>query len=153
VGRILIKLNKRILLLIAAVFLIINLNVALAFVFNYPSYNSIKDKLSDVNGRILALNPHAFMLIKGLDIYATENNVFSYYYFDYEYNTSTHDVNSGIEDYETALIDNFFDYALISSYSPSEYTRYIQIENSVRKLYFPYFKQNEPNGIDIYKKC
>jgi len=153
VGRILIKLNKRILLLIAAVFLIINLNVALAFVFNYPSYNSIKDKLSDVNGRILALNPHAFMLIKGLDIYATENNVFSYYYFDYEYNTSTHDVNSGIEDYETALIDNFFDYALISSYSPSEYTRYIQIENSVRKLYCPYFKQNKPNGIDIYKKC
>ena len=153
VGRILIKLDKRILLLIAAVFLIINLNAASVFVLNYPSYNSVKDKLSDVNGRILALNPHTFILIKGLDIYATEDNVFSYYYFDYEYNASTHDINSNMNDYEMALKDNFFDYALISSYSPSEFPRYVQIENLVRKYYCPYLKQNKSNGIDIYKKC
>jgi len=58
-----------------------------------------------------------------------------------------------MNDYEEALRDGFFDYALISSYSPSELTRYVQIENLVRKYYCPYFKQNKTGGIDIYKKC
>jgi hypothetical protein len=153
VGRILIKLDKRILSLIITVFLIINLSSASIFVLNYPSYNSIKDKLSDVNGRILALNPHAFILSKDWDIFATEDNVFSYYYFDYKHNLSTNNLKSDIEDYETALKDKFFDFAFISSYSPPEFPRYIQIENSVRKYYCPYLKQNRTNGIDIYKKC
>jgi len=151
-GNILVKLNKRTILLIAG-FLIINLYSASVFVSNYPSYNVIENKLKDVNGRILALNPHAFTLAKRWDINATEDNVFSYYYFDYKSNETTNDLNSTMEDYETALVNNFFDYAVISSYSPPEYPKYVQIENLVRKYYCSYFKQNKPNGIDIYKKC
>jgi hypothetical protein len=58
-----------------------------------------------------------------------------------------------MNDYEIALRDGFFDYALISSYSPPEYSRYTQIENLVRRYYCPYLKQYKSNGIDIYKKC
>ena len=153
VGRILIKLNKKILLPIIIFFLILNLNTASIGVWNYPSYNSIENKLGDINGKILALNPHAFTLSKGWDVYATAEKVFSYYYFEYEYNSTTLDRKSDMNDYETALKDNFFDYALISSYSPPEFPRYVQIENLVRKYYCPYLKQNKSNGIDIYKKC
>jgi predicted membrane-bound dolichyl-phosphate-mannose-protein mannosyltransferase len=153
IGSILAKFDKRTLSLIVLVFLILNFYSASTFVFNYPSYNFIKDKLGDVNGRILALNLHAFTLAKSWDINATEDNIFSYYYYDYEYNTTTHDLISTIEDYETTLTNKFFDYALISSHSPLEYPRYVQIENLVRKYYCPYFKQNKSNGIDIYKRC
>ena len=152
-GRILIKTDKKILSLILGIVVILNLYTSSVFVFYYPSYNSVEEKLGDVNGRILALNPHAFILSKGWDIYATEDNVFSYHFFDYKLDPSTCDIESNMEDYETALKDKFFDYAVISSYSPPEYSRYVQIENLVRKYYCPYFKQNKPNGIDIYKKC
>ena len=109
--------------------------------------------MSNVDGKILALNSHAFILSKGWDVYATAEKVFSYYWFEYEYNSTTLDRKSDMNDYETALRDKFFDYALISSYSPSEFPRYTQIENLVRKYYCPYLKQNKSNGIDIYKKC
>jgi hypothetical protein len=153
VGRILIKVDKKNLLPIIVFFVILNLPTASVGVWNYPSYNSIESKLSNVDGKILALNPHAFILSKGWDVYATAEKVFSYYYFEYEYNSTTLDRKSDMNDYETALKDNFFDYALISSYSPPVFPRYIQIENLVRKYYCPYLKQNKSNGIDIYKKC
>jgi hypothetical protein len=153
VGRILVKLDKKILLPIIAFLVILNLLTASVVILNYPSYNSIESKLSNIDGKILALNPHAFILSRGWDVYATAEKVFSYYYFEYEYNSTTLDRKSNMNDYEMALKDNFFDYALISSYSPPEFPRYIQIENLVRKYYCPYLKQNKPNGIDIYKKC
>ena len=153
VGSILVKLDKKILLPIIAFFVILNLYTASAAVWNYPSYNSIENKLSDIDGKMLALNPHAFILSKGWDVYATAEKVYSYYYYEYEYNSTTLDRKSDMNDYEIALKDGFFDYALISSYSPSEFPRYVQIENLIRKYYCPYLKQNKPNGIDIYKRC
>jgi len=153
VGRILIKVDKKILLPIIVFFLILNLNTASIGVWSYPSYNSIESKLSNIDGKILALNPHAFILSRGWDVYATAEKVFSYYYFEYEYNSTTLDRKSDMNDYEMALKDNFFDYALISSYSPPEFPRYAQIENLVRNYYCPYLKQDKPSGIDIYKKC
>ena len=153
VGGILIKTDKKILLPIIVFFVILNLYIASVTVWNYPSYNSIESELSNVDGKILALNSHAFILSKGWDVYATAEKVFSYYWFEYEYNSTTLDRKSDMNDYETALRDKFFDYALISSYSPSEFPRYTQIENLVRKYYCPYLKQNKSNGIDIYKKC
>jgi len=150
VGVIFTKPNKKILSLII-LFSILSLYVASSSVWNYPSYNAIK--LNDVNGKILALNPFSFILSKNWDVFATGEKVYSYYYFEYEYNSTTLDHKSDMNDYEEALQDGFFDYALISSYSPSELTRYVQIENLVRKYYCPYFKQNKTGGIDIYKKC
>jgi len=153
VGKILIKFDKKILFPIIVFLLILNLQTASVSVWNYPSYNSIENELSNINGKVLALNPHAFILSKGWDIYSTAEKVFSYYYFEYEYNLTTFDHKSDMNDYEMALRDNFFDYALISSYSPPEFSRYIQIENLVRKYYCPYLKENKLEGIDIYKKC
>jgi hypothetical protein len=153
VGKILIKFDKKILFPIIVFLLILNLQTASVSVWNYPSYNSIENELSNINGKILALNPHAFILSKGWDVYSTAEKVFSYYYFEYEYNLTTFDHKSDMNDYEMALKDNFFDYALISSYSSPEFPRYVQIENLVRKYYCPYLKQNKSNGIDIYKKC
>jgi hypothetical protein len=152
-GRLLVKFNKKILLSIILFFIILNLYSASVDVLNYPSYNSIGNKLSEIDGKILALNPHAFILSKGWDVYATAEKVFSYYYFEYEYNATTLDHKSDMNDYENALRDNFFDYALISSYSPQELPRYVQIENLVRNYYCPVLKQGTPSGVDIYKKC
>jgi hypothetical protein len=150
VGGIFAKPNKKIILLIIF-FSTLSLYVASSTVWNYPSYNAIK--LNNVDGKILALNPFSFMLSKNWDVFATGEKVYSYYYFEYEYNSTTLDHKSDMNDYEAALRDGFFDYALISSYSPSDLPRYVQIENLVRKYYCPYFKQYNSNGIDIYKKC
>jgi len=150
VGSIFAKSNKKILSFIIF-FSILSLYVASSSVLNYPSYNAIK--INDVDGKILALNPFSFILSKNWDVYATGEKVYSYYYFEYEYNSTTLDHKSDMNDYEIALRDGFFDYALISSYSPPEYSRYTQIENLVRKYYCPYLKQYKSNGIDIYKRC
>jgi len=153
VGRIMTKFNKKIIFLIISFYLILNLFMASIFLIDYPSYNSIEKELSNLDGKILALNPFAFTLSRGWDIYSTVENVYSYYYFEYENNPTTLDRKSDMRDYEFALNDNFFDYAIISSYSPPEHSRYKEIEDLVRKYYCPYLKQDKSNGIDIYKKC
>jgi hypothetical protein len=115
---------------------------------NYPSYNMISDQLADVNGKILALNLNSFMLMKGMPLNSTAETVYSYYYFNYD-----NVLGSEIREYEQALSEGFFDYAIISSYSSGKYSRYDMIEALVRKYYCPVLESRRPNGLDIYGRC
>jgi hypothetical protein len=115
---------------------------------NYPSYNLITDQLTDIDGKILALNLNSFMLAKGMPLNSTAETVYSYYYFSYD-----NVPGSEIREYEQALSENFFDYAFVSSYSSGKYPRYDMIETLVRKHYCPIFESRRPNGIDIYVRC
>ncbi|MFH1331820.1 MAG: hypothetical protein ABIH63_00865 [archaeon] len=134
--------------LLLILYLVVSISVAIKEVNDYPSYNLIEDNLDVVNGKILALNLNSFMLIKNMPINSTAENVFSYYYFNYDVTT-----DSKIEEYEQALKDGYFDYATISSYSPNKFSRYKMIEELVRKYYCPMLKSDKSNGIDIYKRC
>ncbi|HLG24370.1 MAG TPA: hypothetical protein VI564_05570 [Candidatus Nanoarchaeia archaeon] len=133
---------------IAIVCIAAGIGFAIGDVINYPSYNLIRNDLSIVNGKVLALNYNSFILIKNLPIHSTAENVFSYYYFNYDGIPG-----SDIKEYERALNNSFFDYATVPSYSSNKFTRFKTIENLVRKYYCPVLKSNGSNGIDIYKKC
>ena len=134
--------------LILILYIIISINFAFNDVNNYPSYNLIEDNLSTLNGKILALNPNSFILIQNMPLNSTAENIYHYYYFNYDCV-----VDSKIEEYEEALKDGFFNYATISSLSPYTFPRYQRIENLVRKHYCPILLSNKSNGIDIYKRC
>jgi hypothetical protein len=147
-GLILAKKKPKYAVVFLVLYIILSVNFALKNVNNYPSYNNIKDSLSEINGRVLALNPNCLILIKGMPLNSTTENVFSYYYFNYDNN-----VDSKIEEYEQALKEGYFNYATISSYSSDTFPRYKEIEDLVRKYYCPVLHSNGSNGIDIYKKC
>ncbi len=134
--------------LLLAVFAGANMWIAYSEVNNYPSYNMIVDHLGDVGGKVLALNLNSYMLIKGMPLDSTASEVYSYYYFSYD-----NVVDSKIEEYEAALKDGYFSYALIASYPSSKYPRYVMIEDLVRKYYCSEFESGRPNGIDVYGRC
>lgn len=140
--------KKRWVWLFLLLYVIASVGFAINDVYNYPSYALIKDDLNVVNGRVLAINLNSFMLIKDMPLNSTAENVFGYYYFNYD-----GVVDSKIEEYEHALKDGYFDYALISSYSPQKFPRYKLIEDLVREHYCPLHNSKRPGGIDIYKRC
>ncbi len=129
-------------------YVIASLGFSAVEMYNYPSYNSIEKDVSNLDGRILALNLNSLMLIKDLPYDSTAKNVFSYYYFNYD-----DTLDSKIEEYENALKDGYFDYALISSYPTKIFGRFDLIEDLVREYYCPVSVSDKPNGIDIYEKC
>jgi len=141
------KINLKLYILILA-FMLISLHNAYDYASGYPSYNIIQSELADVDGRVLALNQFAYTLIRDLPLNVSALELSNYYYFDYN-----GDLVPGIEDYEQALQRGYFNYALISSYSPESFPRYVLIENLVREYYCPVYETNRYNGIDIYKRC
>lgn len=134
--------------LLVAIYILLSLATAFSYASNYPSYNGIENQLGNINGNILALNLHAYTLIRDLPINSTGSGLYSYYYLSYDNETG-----SSMNDYEAAIKDGFFDYALISSHSPESFPRYVQIENLVREYYCPVYETERFNGIDIYKRC
>lgn len=142
-----IRVNK-ILVFFIIVYFYLSLSSAFADIYNYPSYRNIKSHLFQVDGKVLAVNPYSYALTMQIPLKSIGKNITSYHYFEYG-NTSI----SSLEGYQKAIEDEFFDYAIVSSYSPPEYYRYQQIENHVRKYYCPLVKNNKNNGLDIYKKC
>jgi hypothetical protein len=132
--------------LMITAFALLSVGIAVNGALTYPSYNHIEGILSTLDGRVLALNSNSFMLAKNLPLNSTAENVFKYHFFEYKGKPDS------IENYEEALRDGFFDYALISSYS-GNFPKYRLIEKLVRQYYCPFLTSEKFNGIDIYKKC
>jgi len=129
-------------------FAILGLSLSYGAVRVYPSYNALGDRLGIVEGKVLALNHNAFILAKGLSATATADKVYSYYYFNYDGLPG-----SSLAEYEAGLRDGFFDFALIGSFSSSQYPKYQAIGSMVRKYYCQEYLSNRTDGIDIYRRC
>ncbi len=133
--------------LLLAAFAVLGISFAANSIANYPSYGLLEGHLQEVGGKVLALNLNSFMLAKGMPLNSTAENVYSYYYFNYD-----GVLDSKIEEYEAALKDGYFDYAIIASYK-SGYPRYDMIEENVRKYYCKAFESGGPNGMAVYRRC
>jgi hypothetical protein len=141
------KINPKYYIFIA-IYIYLSMSNALTMVNSYPSYNLVMEEFGDVNGRVLALNQNVYMLIKGMPLNSTSSLVFDYYVLYYDDKPG-----STINDYELAIKNGYFDYALISSQFPKGYEKYRMIEEMVREYYCPLYESDAPNGIDIYKRC
>lgn len=143
-----ININKTILCIIIGIFAYFSFVSALSLAHSYPSYKPLIAELKSLNGKVLVAHPNVYALIKELSINATKDQLFSYFYFDYNGKEG-----SDIEIYKEAIKDGFYDYAVISSFSTPKFPRFMEIENNVRNNYCIVERNKFDSGIDIYKRC
>lgn len=143
-----ININKTILYIIIGIFAYFSFVSALAIANSYPSYKPLSVELKNLNGKVLVAHPNVYALVKELPINATQDQLFSYFYFDYNGKQG-----SDIEIYKEAIKDGFFDYAVVSSFSSPKFPIYMAIENLVRDNYCLIERNKYGSGIDIYKRC
>jgi len=111
-----------------------------------PSYSSIIDDISKLDGIILTYNKNIIHLLKGTDL--SEDYVYDFFYFDFN-----NDGESTKDDYEEAMIDNYFDYIIIPPKLTVE-SEYSQLLELVPKYYCVYKSSTGLRpGMTIYSHC
>ncbi len=145
-GKTISNMKKRIQFFILFLIVILNLRMAVGYVFAMPSHIPIVDDIRKLDGKILADNPYMIHLVKGTDL--RDDYVYNFFYFDFN-----RDGKSTKEDYEELMKNDFFDYIII----PSQFTmesEYSEIWELVPKYYCVY-KTSAGSRLEmiIYSKC
>ena len=145
-GKTIANMKKKTQFFILFVVVILNLIVAIGYIFTMPSHSSIVNDIRKLDGKILTDNPYGIHLIKDTDL--RDDYVYNFFYFDFN-----RDGKSTKEDYEELIKNNFFDYIII----PSQFTiesEYSEIWELAPKYYCTYKTSSDPRlGMTIYRKC
>ena len=145
-GKTISNMKKKTQYIILFLFVILNVRLIIDSIHVMPSYDSIVDDVTELDGIILADNPYIIHLIRNTDL--TDDYVYNFFYFDFN-----RDWRSTKEDYEEAMKNNFFDYIIIPSKLTVE-SEYSEFFEPVPELYCVYKEPTGPRlGMTIYKKC